>query len=232
MKKIIVMILCILSIFLIFIFAKDNKINYLSIGDTLTRGINSYDSFGNGYNDYIKNYLKRNNLLRTFNSDYYNNSIIGFESDINNNKTIVINDKEYYLKKMLRESDLVVISLGMDELAYYFDSDINKVHEEFDKMLLNLKDFIKSVRAYAKNKVLFIGYYNPTNTYSSDIDELFYYIENSLKDMLNQYDVDYINLYEKVKASNYLDNEKNYHLNSRGYLMIANEIINYIEKMV
>ena len=226
------MILCILSIFLIFIFAKDNKINYLSIGDTLTRGINSYNLYGNGYNNYVKNYLKRNNLLRTFNCDYYNNSIVGFESDINNNKTIVINDKEYYLKKMLRESDLVVISLGMDELAYYFDSDINNVNKQFDKMLLNLKDFIKSVRAYAKNKVLFVGYYNPTNAYNSDIDELFYYIENSLKDMLNQYDIDYIDLYEKVKASNYLDNKNNYHLNSRGYLMIANEIIDYIENMV
>ena len=231
MKKIIVMVLCLLSVFLIFIFAKDNKINYLSIGDTLTRGINSYEAFGNGYNDYVKNYLKRNNLLRTFNSDYYNNSIIGFENDIINNKTIVIDDKEFYIKKMLRESDLVVISLGMDELAYYFNEDIKEVYQEFDKMFLNLEDFINSVRDYAKNKVLFIGYYNPTNMYNSDTDELFYYIENSLKDMLKRYDVDYIELYEKVKGSNYLDNKKNYHLNSRGYLMIANEIINYIENM-
>lgn len=231
MKKIIMILICLLSVFLIFIFAKDDKINYLSIGDTLTRGMNSYNVFSNGYNDYVKNYLKRNNMLRTFNNDYYNNSIIGFESDIINNKTIVINDKEYYIKKMLRESDLLVISLGMDELAYYFDNDIKRVHQEFDKMLLNLEDFINSVRDYAKNNILFIGYYNPTNNYNSDIDELFYYIENSLNDMLNKYDVDYIKLYEKVKNSHYLDNKNNYHLNSKGYLMIANEIIDYIENM-
>lgn len=231
MKKIITILSCILIVFLIFIFAKDNKINYLSIGDTLTRGINSYDTYGNGYNDYVKNYLKRNNLLRSFNSDYYNNSIIGFESDIINNKTIVINDKEYYIKKMLRESDLLVISIGMDELAYYFNSDVNKVHQEFDKMLLNLEDFINVIRDYAKNKVLFVGYYNPSDRYSSDIDELFYYIENSLEKMLNKYDVDYIKLYEKVKEKKYLDNSDNYHLNSKGYLMIANEIINYIENV-
>lgn len=231
MKKIITILSCILIVFLIFIFAKDNKINYLSIGDTLTRGINSYDTYGNGYNDYVKNYLKRNNLLRSFNSDYYNNSIIGFESDIINNKTIVINDKEYYIKKMLRESDLLVISIGMDELAYYFNSDVNKVHQEFDKMLLNLEDFINVIRDYAKNKVLFVGYYNPSDRYSSDIDELFYYIENSLEKMLNKYDVDYIKLYEKVKENKYLDNSDNYHLNSKGYLMIANEIINYIENV-
>lgn len=229
MKKIITILSCILIVFLIFVLAKDNKINYLSIGDTLTRGINSYDTYGNGYNDYVKNYLKRNNLLRSFNSDYYNNSIIGFESDIINNKTIVINDKEYYIKKMLRESDLLVISLGMDELSYYFNNNINSVHQEYDKMLLNLEDFINVVRSYAKNKILFIGYYNPTNTYNSDIDELFYYIEDSLDKMLKKYDIEYIKLYEKVKRSNYLDNNNSYHLNSKGYLMIANEIINYIE---
>lgn len=231
MKKIIGIFLCLLTVFLIFITTNDNKINYLSIGDTLTRGINSYNVVGYGYNDYVKNYLKRNNLLRTFNSDYYNNSIIDFENDIINNKTIVINDKEYYLKKMLRESDLVVISLGMDELSYYFNNDIKKIHQEFDKMLLNLEDFINVVRSYAKNDIIFIGYYNPTKKYNSDIDELFYYIENSLQEMLNKYDISYINLYERVKSGNYLDSDNNYHLNSKGYLMIANEIINYIEKM-
>lgn len=231
MKKIIAILMCILTVFLIFFFAKDNKINYLSIGDTLTRGITSYDTIGTGYNDYVKNYLRRNNLLRNFNNDYYNNSIIGFESDINNNKTIIIDDKEYYIKKMLRESDIVVISLGMDELAYYFDNDINKLHLEFDKMLLNLEDFSKVVRDYAKNEIIFVGYYNPSNIYNSDIDELFYYIEQSLEKMLKKYDIKYIKLYEKVKNSNYLDNKNSYHLNSKGYLMIANEIISYIDNL-
>ena len=223
--------MCLISVFLIFIFTKDKKINYLSIGDTLTRGINSYDVIGYGYNDYVKNYLNRNNLLRTFNTNYYNNSIIGFEDDIQNNKTIVINDKEYYIKKLLRESDLLVISLGMDELSYYFHNDIDYIHGQFDKMLLNLEDFIKVIVEYAKNDIVFIGYYNPTKNYNSDIDELFYYIDSSLIKMLNKYNVDYISLYEKVKNSNYLDNVNNYHLNSKGYLMIANEIISYIEKM-
>ena len=230
MKKIIALLVCLLSVFLIFMYSSDNKINYLSIGDTLTRGINSYDVIGYGYNDYVKNYLNRNDLLRSFNNDYYNNSIIGFENDIINNKTIVLNDKEYYIKKMLRESDLLVISLGMDELAYYFNNS-DRIHQEFDKMLLNLEDFINVVRDYTKNKIVFVGYYNPTKNYTSDIDELFYYIDDSLIKMLNKYDVDYISIYEKVKSGNYLDNNKNYHLNSKGYLMIANEIINYIENM-
>ena len=229
MKKIIILLLCFFSVFLIFVLFKDNKINYLSIGDTMVRGVNSYNIIGNGYNDYVKNYLKRNNLLRSFNTDYYNNSIIGFESDIVNNKTIVVNNKEYYLKKQLRESDLLVISIGMDELSYYFSNDVYSVHQEFDKMLLNLEDFIKVVVDYAKNDIIFIGYYNPTKMYDSDIDELFFYIEDSLMNRLKKYNVDYISLYETIKNGNYLDNDSNHHLNSKGYLVVANKIIDYIE---
>ena len=229
MKKIIILLLCLLSVFLIFVFSSSPKLNYLAIGDTLTRGINSYDVIGYGYNDYVKNYLKRNDLLRSFNTDYYNNSIIGFENDIINNKTIIINDQEYYLKKLLRESDLLIISLGMDELAYYFNEDVSYVHQEFDKMLVNLEDFIKVVSEYEKNDIVFIGYYNPTKNYTSDIDELFYYIEDSLIKMLKKYNVDYISIYEDVKRGNYLDNNENYHLNTKGYLMIANKIIDHIE---
>jgi len=232
MKKIIIFGFCIISVFLIFVFSKDDKLNYLAIGDTLTRGINSYNYVGYGYNDYVKNYLKRNNLIRSFNANYYNNSIIGFEDDIRNNKTILINDKEYYLKKMLRESDLLVISLGMDELAYNFSDDVFSIHQNFDKMLLNLEDFIKVVIEYAKNDIIFIGYYNPTNNYTSDIDELFYYIDDKLITMLDKYDIHYVSLYEKVKGGNYLDNNHNYHLNSKGYLMIANEIIKYVENNI
>lgn len=232
MKKILIIFLILLSVFVIFIFTKDNKINYLSIGDTMSIGITSYNNNGNGYNDYVKNYLRRNDMLRSFNNNYYNSSIIGFTNDILNNKTIIINDEEYTIKKMMRESDLLVIGIGMDELSYIFSDNVDKTRQEFDKLLVNLNDLMKIVREYAKNEIVFIGYYNPISKYNSDIDELFYYIEDSLKETLTKYDIDYISLYEKVKNSNYLDNAKSYHLNSRGYLMIANEIINYIDKII
>jgi len=118
MKKIIGFLLCFLTVFLIFIFTKDEKINYLAIGDTLTRGVNSYNFYGNGYNDYVKNYLKRNNLLRSFNNYYYNNSLKGLTEDIKNNRTIMVNNKEYFLKKMLRESDLIVIKISKFTISF------------------------------------------------------------------------------------------------------------------
>lgn len=232
MKKILILLISILTVFLIFILAKDQKIDYLSIGDTLTRGINSYNVIGTGYNDYLKNYLRKNDMLRNFNDNYYNNSIISFTEDIKNNKTVIINDKEYYLKKILRESDLLVISIGMDELAYYFDmNNIENIYIDFDKMILNINDFIEEVTNYAKNDIVFIGYYNPTLIYNSDIDELFCYIDDELNKLLKNYDIEYISIYEEIKNGNYLLNG-NYHLNSKGYLIIANKIIDYIERNI
>ena len=232
MKKILILIIFSFCVFIIFLFASNSKINYLSIGDTLIKGVNSYNVIGYGYNDYVKNYLRKNNMLRDFNNHYYNNSIIAFTEDIKNNKTIIINDREYYFKKILRESDLVVITLGMDEFAYYYNlNDVESIYQNFDKMILNIEDFLDEVLLYAKNDIIFVGYYNPTLIYNSDVDELFYYIDNKLLSLMEQNKIKYISVYEKIKGGNYLEGD-NYHLNSKGYLVIANEIIEYIEKNI
>ena len=70
MKKIIFLLVIILSLFSIYILFDNPKINYLSIGDSLISGVNSYNIEGYGYNNYIKNYLERNNKLLSFNNYY------------------------------------------------------------------------------------------------------------------------------------------------------------------
>ena len=57
MKKILIILLCPLIVYIIFILANDNSINYVSIGDSSIKGINQYNIVGYGYNDYVKNYL-------------------------------------------------------------------------------------------------------------------------------------------------------------------------------
>ena len=143
MKKILIILLCPLIVYIIFILANDNSINYVSIGDSSIKGINQYNIVGYGYNDYVKNYLIRNNLEHTFNNYYFNSSIDGLKNDIQNNKILMINNHEYSIKKVLRESDLLVISTGMDELNFYlasfrtskFNDLMNSFYEELDSLL-------------------------------------------------------------------------------------------------
>ena len=59
-KKLIIFCFLLSVIYLIYILFHNDKINYLSIGDSLSLGINSYNEESYGYSDYLANYLKEN----------------------------------------------------------------------------------------------------------------------------------------------------------------------------
>ena len=230
MKKIFFLIIISLIIFGIYKIFDESKINYLSIGDSLINGTNPYNYSGYGYNNYVKNYLERNDKLRSFNNYYYNNSLEGLTNDIKNNRTIVIDNKEYFIKKILRESDVIVISSGIDELAYnYQENNMNYNYQYFDKMYKNIENLIKEIKKYSVNDIIFIGYYNPNPLYTSEVDEFFYYINEKLSSLMKKNNVIYIDIYEDIKSGNYLDNPKNHHINTNGYLKIANKLLKYLE---
>jgi len=90
MKKILFLIILFLSLFGIYKAFDNPKLNYISIGDSLINGINPYNNMGYGYNDYVKNYLERNNKLRSFNNYYYNNSLKGLTEDIKNESLLAL----------------------------------------------------------------------------------------------------------------------------------------------
>lgn len=226
MKRFIIFIVTLLSLFFVFKLASDKKINYISIGDSLIKGINSYGIETFGYNKYVKSYLEKNKMLRNYNDYYYNYNSVSLTEDINNNKTYYLDDKEYFFKKILRESDLLVISIGMDEIAHYFSLDgIDKLYINHQNFYNNIQKLIKEVKKYAKNNIIFIGYYNPLNVYTSEVDEYFYFLNNSMRKIMNENNVIFLDIYEKIKSGNYLDNPSNHHLNIKGYQIISDVII-------
>ena len=62
MKKLIVLFSVIFLTFIIYKVNANNLIDYMSIGDSLDLGINSYGNNTYSYHDYLKNYLYNNNL--------------------------------------------------------------------------------------------------------------------------------------------------------------------------
>ena len=166
-----------------------NKINYLSVSD-------SY----NKYNDYIYEYLKSNNRLSSFNTDFINDGIDDIYRDIVNNRTIRINNNDLYLKKLLRESDLVVIDIGMYELKNCYDKYyMTKNKECFSKMYSDYELLVNEITKYAKGTIVFMGLYNPTNYYDSSTDSFFYDIDIKLGELMINNGVNYINRYELIK---------------------------------
>ncbi len=191
MKKIGIIILTILCIYLIYYGLYKNKINYVSISD------NSINIDGYNYNDYLKDYLERRNKLNEYNISFINNSVSKVHNDILNNRTIRINNHDYYFKKVLRESDLVVINVGMEEIANNFNSDF------FSFMYFNIEKLVSEVVKYAKGKIIFLGYYNPTNYYDAKIDEYYYNMDIKLNSLMQKYGISYIDLYTIVKSTHH-----------------------------
>ena len=171
----------------------------------------------------------KNNKLHHFNNYFCNKSISGLIKDIQNNRTIRI-EEDYYLKKVLRESDIVVVNVGMERIINSYDKyDMNKNYRLFDELCIEIESLIKEIRKYAKGDVLLIGFYNPTNYYDSKTDELFYNTDIKLNNIMEKYSSIYIDLYDKIKSNQYKDAKKPYLLNSYGERMISDTIEYYLE---
>ena len=229
MKKIMVLILTIFSIFLIYRHFDNYKINYVSIGDGLIKGMNYLKQEGYGYNEFIKDYLVKKKRLGEFNNYYYNQSINGLLSDIKKNRTIRIGDKEYFFKKVLRESDILIISVGMEELNNGYDKyNMNNNYKLFNQMYLKIESLVKEIKKYTKGTIIYLGYYNPTGYYDSKVDEFFYQMDIKLNRLMMNNNFNYLDLYELVKGNRYKDDNDSLFLNYKGYERIAESIKFYL----
>ena len=236
MKKLIIIVVLILVFtFIIYKTNEDNLIDYMSIGDSVNLGINSYGNYAYGYNDYVKSYLENNNLLHKYNAYYSkdNYTILELINDINNNKEVIYNDKTYNIKRELREADLVTLAIGMDVLTdILMDAkDFEDIKSSLDTMAFYMEKLLKSLKSLSKSKIVLIGYYKPFQDSNVEVEKALTYLNDKYKNIAKNNSIIYVDIYNSIKEDiNCLPNNKDYHLNSHGYLKIANEVIKKIEK--
>lgn len=229
MKKIIkffYLSILVLTIFCIYYIFNDNKINYTALGDALTEGMNSYGEIGYSYSDFLATKIKNTNKLANYSK--YGKS--------GNNTSDLINNIEQNgeIKKNLRESDLVTVSIGANDLLSKIDIkslniDNLKDYKDLIKNIIpDIDKCIKIIRQYAKEKLIIVGYYNPIpllfTTNGPDLDELFSYIDEEYLKIATEHNCEYISIYQLFKNNNYLSNPTNIHPNIKGYQEIANLI--------
>lgn len=228
-KKYIALLLIVVTIFGIYHFFKTDKINYIALGDSLAQGMNPYGEVGYSYTDYFSDYLKENNQLSYYTKKYTKSSY----TTVDLKDELVSNN---LLKKDLRESDLVTVSIGANDLLNSINiktlniNDILNLKSVVDEIIPNLDTCLKEIRKYAKEDMIIIGYYNPIpflfNTSGNDLDTLFAYIDEEYRKLSDKYDCKYISIYQLFKInSSYLPNSSDMHPNLKGYEAISNELI-------
>ncbi|HIR59665.1 MAG TPA: hypothetical protein IAB38_06405 [Candidatus Onthousia excrementipullorum] len=236
MKKILCLLIICLLVYTIYYFNHTDKITYISIGDSLSVGIDSNGNTNYGYSNYLSNYLKDKDLLKSYNN-YFSTSgtrIVDLENKLETNWTIKKDGKSLSLKKCLREAELVTLSVGMDdiltELTLSTVTVENLSNKEIttivDKIIEELDALFKELRKYAKEDIIFIGFYNPLEEESLTTERLYTYLITKTKALCKTYDIEYLDIYNLFKRNkNYIDNPTNIYPTTEAYQMIATKII-------
>lgn len=245
LKKILILFIIFMIVFYIYILNTNKKIYYVSLGDSLAAGQNPYGQLGYGYSDYVANYLKENNFLEFYTKDFAKSGYRTTDliNGINDNKKILINNKQEGIKTILRNSELVTISIGANDLLYKLEisngeiniDNLNEVYSYIDEMIKDLDELIQLIKKYCKKNIILIGYYNPitSSETSRKLEPIFEYLKEKDKEIAEKYSLIYLDTYEIFKENpEYLPNPKDIHPSDKGYEVIATQIIDVIEKYI
>ncbi len=248
-KKLLMLLLGLLvvsiGIFSIYRNTYKEEYNYVALGDSLAAGRNPYGVDDYGYTDYIRDYLKNENKLK----NYVSYAVSGYTTsdvidDINYNKIINVDDKNVGIKKTLRESDLVTISIGANDFLQNINissipsslSDMETMKNTLDNIFSDIEDLLRLIKQYAKGDIIVIGYYNPLPSlekYKESIDQVIDYIDVKYKELCDNNNVYYVEISDDFESNlDCLPNPLDIHPNKEGYEIISKEVIKVIKERV
>ena len=241
MKKILFIIIIFIIVFILYILFYNNKIMYVSLGDSLAIGKNAYGVVDYGYSDYVKDYLEDNNKLKYYTKEFAKDGyrITDIINDIELNKKIKVEKNMEGIKTILRRSNLLTISVGSNDLLYKINGNLdninnNEINNYINELISDYDKLLDNVTKYFKGELIIIGYYNPyinNANYVRKLENSFFYIYNNMQKLCDKYGAKYINIYEIfIENPDYIPNDNDIHPSKEGYEQIANLIIDVIEK--
>lgn len=216
MKKIIFTILVFLITFLIYFFNRSEKTYYLSLGDYLTYGINNFNKVNNNYSDNIKQYYKENLDNYVNYSTYDDYRVMDLINDINYNKVVEYNKKEYKIQNLLIKANLITLSIGMNDLIYKSNFNID-LYEYTDELLKDIEKLLVLIRKYNKDDIYLLSFYNVIGN-----DSLIEYANKRLELICKKNKIKFVNI---EGLNNYIV-EGVYPTND-GYEYITNQILQF-----
>ncbi len=220
MKKIIFTIILFLSCYLIYTLTSNNNLNYVTLGDSLSKGVTPYFANGYGYSNYIVDYLKKNKKLNSYNDDF--TSIDYRITDLINLININYETNNQTINQAIHSADIITISVGMQELYYKINTNDTNIYTYIDKMLEDTEELFTLIRKNNSKKIYMLGYYNTKNTNQ----DLFNYANIKLKEICQKNKITYIDTQSIFyKNTTYFENPNSFNPNLQGYYKIYEKII-------
>lgn len=231
--KLLILIVMSLSVFFIYKATNHHNITYTVIGDTISTGIDCYGQRDYGYSDYIKDYLTDINKLKSYSNEYTQEdmTIDSLYNTLLSPEKMSENDKKSNLKTILRDSDYITLSIGLNDLLYKLSLTADFTEENLDLIITEIaqsfNNLIDEIRKVYNQEIFVIGYY--------DINKDNKFLQLAIKKLNNIYkrnpNIIYISTTELAENPNvFLPNPNSYYPNYKGYQLISNKIITKIAK--
>lgn len=217
LKKIFVVAVLFLIVFLIYLTTMDKKVYYLALGDSISLK----------YPKQIADYLEEKNLLEQYHNEFVIDDmrITDLIRDIKDNKKVVINKKDQTIKNSLIKADLVTLSIGNEELFYKMKTEKpDNLFNYIDDMMKDMENLFMVLKEYCKEDIFILGYVNP---FSNDMDRYIEYANKKLETLAKKYDISYVSLKE-LKNEDFNGSE----LLAKGNEKIVEQLIPFIDKQV
>ena len=134
MKKIILILFLFLSCYIIYNLTEEKGLSCLVIGDTIAD------------NEYIKD----NNLINTYNNTYIDKDyrIIDLINTIKYNEEKDLDNKKISIHRLLKNTDILIISIGMNDLYYKLNTDTLNIYTYLNDMLNNMEILLNEKNKY------------------------------------------------------------------------------------
>ena len=230
MKKILIIGVIILSVFIIYLTTIDKKVYYLALGDQISLGMTEDGYYKKSYTEYVKEYLEEKHKLEIFVSDFQTQGyhITDIINDINNNKEIEETGKT--IKNALIKADIITISIGTNDIISKIDEekkltkiDYNKITKNINQISNDLEKLLKQIREYCKEDIILIG----INIYTENekLTEIIDYANEKFEEICKKYNITYINQLETRKKQTIYPTEEEYKSIGNKIITIINEKI-------
>lgn len=216
MKKVIFVIVLFLSCYVIYNITEDNRVNYMALGDGI-----SY-----GYKDLVSDYLFDSKRLGNYNDSFVDSSyrITDLINKIKYNDYVVLGNERVYINRVLKEADIITLSIGNNELYYKLSLDNVGIYEYIENMLSDIDILFKEINRYNHNLVFVTGFYN----FFGGNSDLINYINLKIESMADEEGFIFIDISFLNDRYNFFDETQTIWPNMSGYNKIFQIIL---EKM-
>lgn len=232
MKIIIVLAFFSLLVFVSYIQNSNNKdINYTILGD---KEIFSNNLKSVNFSDLISKKLDEENILGFYSKDFIKKDIriIDVINDIDNNITV----DNISIQNILKRTNILLLSIGNNEISYKLskiDTEINndaQIYNYLDEIVNDNIKLLEKISHLSKCKIIFLGYYNNTNNIENN--KYYIYINNKIKQLLNNYNSEFIDLFNILnKNDEYLTSTTPVYITNEGNITIYNKIVSKISNL-